>query len=224
MAGRSKILIALAAVAGVTGCAYQDPFQVPNPYATHGAGAGAYSPYYFYGGMGTYRQYYGYGAADPYSYYRYGYPTYGYYSYPRYPVYYCADANRDGRCDRNDRDHGDDDHDGDHDGHNGPIGDHDGRGNDNSGAGPGRDRDHDRPVVRRDREPERFVPGSRGTQRPVPRANSSSNTGAAVVVPRPPPPVSKEPPDAPRTGSVPPRSTSRPDDQTPPRLRRADSR
>jgi len=239
MAGSLKTLIAMAAIAGLAGCAYQDPLAVPNPYATHGSRpGGTSSPYFFYGGMSPYPQYYGYGAADPYSYYRYGYPTYrygyptyGYYSYPRYPVHYCPDVNRDGRCDRNDPDHdGDDDGDHDHDGHNGQ-GDHDGRGNDHSGAGPG----HDRPAVPRDRP--RFVPDSRGTERPVPRSNS--NAGGAGMVPRAAPPAATQPPAPPRSTPTPPRSTTAPprsttapprstpdadDPAPPPRLRPAESR
>ena len=82
MSGSLKALIAMAAIAGLAGCAYQDPLAVPNPYATHGSlPGGTSSPYFFYGGMSPYPQYYGYGAADPYSYYRYGYPTYRY-GYP----------------------------------------------------------------------------------------------------------------------------------------------
>jgi len=56
MEGRLKTLIALTALAGLAGCAYQDPLQVPNPYATYGShsSGGSYSPYFIYGGSGIY--------------------------------------------------------------------------------------------------------------------------------------------------------------------------
>jgi hypothetical protein len=92
MTRTSKTLIVLSALAGLAGCAYQDPLQLPNPYPSYGGDSRSYSPY----GVDP-LYYYGYGMTDPF-YYRYGYPAYGY--YPQYPVHSCVDANRDGRCDR----------------------------------------------------------------------------------------------------------------------------
>jgi hypothetical protein len=105
MTRTSKTLIVLSALAGLAGCAYQDPLRLPNPYPSYGGGSRSYSPY----GVDP-LYYYGYGMTDPF-YYRYGYPAYGY--YPQYPVHTCVDANRDGRCDRRHDDHDNDD--GDHD-------------------------------------------------------------------------------------------------------------
>ena len=53
MAGRLKTLIALAALAGVAGCAYQDPLELPDPYA-RGPGGGSYDPFYYGSGSPGY--------------------------------------------------------------------------------------------------------------------------------------------------------------------------
>jgi predicted small lipoprotein YifL len=215
MAGSLKILIVLTALAGIAGCAYQDPLQLPDPYRTDGWGSsrnsysfyggyGGYSPYYF----GGYSPFYGYGMTDPF-YYRYGYPIYGYYRYPQYPVHYCADVNRDGRCDRKPRDRDDDSvHDGGHDG----------RGDGPRVAEPGRDRDGDGRLTPRDlpREQERLAPTGRAIERQLPRANSSSSTGAAGMTPRAPPPSKRQAPAGPKEAPAASRSSPRADDSASP--------
>lgn len=195
MAGSLKALVAAAVLAGAAGCAYQDPLHLPDPYPRQRLGGyGYYDPYYGGGSSGYYSRYYGYGS-DPYYYDRVA-PAYGYYyPYPRYPLVYCVDANRDGRCDRkrHDRDH---DQDGDHDDHDRDL---DGRGQDRDGAGPRRDRDREGRFVPRDgrHDPERFVPGSRQLERRAPREGARS-PGAAGMVPRAVPTPLKPAPIAPR--------------------------
>jgi hypothetical protein len=126
----SLLLAAVAAAAGLAGCAYQDPLSLP-PLGSAGSGASSGSPYYGYSGGGYYDPryrsydpryglyssygYYGGGYYDPrVGYYGGGYPGYygplpypppGYYPYPRGP--YCMDANRDGRCDQRGDGHAD---------------------------------------------------------------------------------------------------------------------
>jgi hypothetical protein len=217
MTRRLNALMIVAVLAGLAGCAYQDPLRVPDPYRTGDWGPRSDS-YSFYGGFGGYSPYYGYGMTDPF-YYRYGYPTYGYpaygYRYPYPPYYYCADVNRDGRCDRKPSDH---DNDGDDDGN------HHGRGNGPIVNEPGRDRDHDGRFI--PRNPDRMVPDGRGLvpdsggkNRPVPRADSSSSSGAAGMVPRAVPAPPKQAPAAP----VAPRGNPRADDSpAPPKVRPVD--
>jgi len=171
----SKALFVVSALAGVAGCAYQDPLQLPNPYPGYGGDSRSYSPY----GVDPH-YYYGYGMTDPF-YYRYGYPVYGY--YPQYPVHTCVDANRDGRCDRahdDDRDNADRDHDGPGSGH-------------DAGQVPG----HDGRWMPPDRRRERVVPDSHVNDRPAPRTSPDSSTGAPGVAPRPESSTPKQSPATP---------------------------
>jgi hypothetical protein len=226
MAERFKALILVAALAGLAGCAYQDPLRLPDPYRTDGWSSGrygyspyGYSPYgyshYGYSPFGGFSSYYGYGMTDPF-FYRYGYPTYGYYRYPYPPVQFCVDANRDGRCDRRRVDRDDDDSANDRD--------HDGRGGGPVVAEPGRDRDGNARVVPDDRlrDPDRVVPDrsravpdSSGKKLPVPRADSRSSQGAAGMTPRTVPPPRSLPPTPKRTPAA-PRVSPRVDDSPPP--------
>jgi hypothetical protein len=107
--------VALAAAAGLAGCAYQDPLSLPPLGSAGSGGAPSTSPQFGYGYGGGYYdpRFYGYDPLRRYYdprlgyYYSGGYPGYygpvpyphaGYNPYPGYP--YCVDANRDGRCDR----------------------------------------------------------------------------------------------------------------------------
>ena len=175
MTGICKGLIAVAVLSGLAGCAYQESARMPDrwPELSHSGGSygghsPSYSPFYYGYGSGVYSPYYSFGLSDPYYEYRYGYPSYGYYRYPRYPAFYCADVNRDGRCDSQPR--GDDDRDDDDDdGHGGNVG---------GGAGPGTDRP--KRVLPIDRFRDRRS-GEPAPQRQTPRMIPSP--GAAPSVP-----------------------------------------
>lgn len=108
----ATVVLAASMLAALAGCAYQDPLELPDlgPPARSGAASPYYSPYYGYGysygygsgyrpGYDPYYNYY-YGGADP----RYYGPGVVYVPYPRYVPVPCADANRDGRCDKPPRD------------------------------------------------------------------------------------------------------------------------
>lgn len=120
------VLAAIAALAALAGCAYQDPFGLPDLTPQGAQPSVQVYPGYGYGyGTGYPNGYplaYGYG--DPYYAGQGPYPhAYGYgYAYgpsPRYNVVPCADNNRDGRCDtrppkkHHERDQDGGDHDGD---------------------------------------------------------------------------------------------------------------
>lgn len=119
-------LVGTALLATLAGCAYQDPFGLPELTPRGSSPTVQVHPYYGsgygYGYPYGYRPGYGYGYASP-NYaaqgpypYAYGY-GYGYNPYPRYVVVPCADGNRDGHCDSRpskDHEHQGGDHDGDH--------------------------------------------------------------------------------------------------------------
>src|SRR5262245_27430366 len=184
-----KSLIVLTALAGLAGCAYEEPLQLPSSYRSYGSypgyGSRSYSPY----GVDPF-YYYGYGMTDPF-YYRYGYPAYGY--YPQYPVHTCVDANRVGRCDRWHDDH---DNDGDDDHHGSGSG---------PGAGQGSGHDNGRwmpPDRRRERvvpDSQVVVPDSPVKERPAPRATPSPRPAASDAAPRTQPSTPKVSPVAPRS-------------------------
>jgi hypothetical protein len=215
MAGRFKVLIVAAALAGLAGCAYQDPYRVTDPFKSGGgwaSGGYGYSPYGYYP-YGGFSSYYGFGMTDPF-YYRYGYPAYGYYRYPYPPVQYCLDANRDGRCDRRPTKHDDD---GDAD-----DGDHHGRGP--VVKEPGRDRDRSSRFVPDERVgnprpavPDRSgsAPVSGGKKPPAPQADSGANAGRAGMTPRPAASPRTQPPSS-RPAPAAPRAVPRVDDSPPP--------
>jgi hypothetical protein len=207
MTGIFKALIAAAALSGLAGCAYQDSARMPDRWpelyrsgGSYGGYSPGYSPFYYGYGSGVYSPYYSYGLSDPFYSYRYGYPSYGYYRYPRYPAYYCPDANRDGRCDGQQR--GDDDRDDDRD--------DDGRGgNDNGGAGPGGDRP--KRVIPVDRFRDRRDGAEPVPQRQVPRMIPGPGAAPSVAVPPRAQPVQ------PRPQQVEPRARPRVEQDTSPR-------
>lgn len=155
------VLAAIAALAALAGCAYQNPFGLPDLTPQGAQPSVQVYPGYGYGyGTGYPNGYplaYGYG--DPYYAGQGPYPhAYGYgYAYgptPRYNVVPCADNNRDGRCDtRPPKKHHERDQDG---------GDHDG---DDRPARPRRDYHGEVPRVR-DRASHDVAPTAQ--QRPVP--------------------------------------------------------
>ncbi len=115
-------LVGTAVIAALSGCAYQQPFGLPELTPQVGAPSvqvyPSYGTGYGYGSGTAYGYGYpngnqpGYGFADPFyagqGAYPNGYYRYHYSPYPRYIAVPCADGNRDGRCDRppgKDRDH-----------------------------------------------------------------------------------------------------------------------
>jgi hypothetical protein len=233
----ASMLVALA------GCAYQDPFELPDlgPAGRSSAPAPYYGPHYGYGlsygygygsgyrpGYDPYYNYY-YGGADP----RYYGPGVVYVPYPYYVPVPCADANHDGRCDKRPRGDGND-HDGHHHGPN--DGQNDDEGNNPDGGKhdgiprwPGsRNPDGtkgDGPRLRRDVDTERHgAPGMTPRVAPAPTIVQP----APRAVPPTPRPAQVRPPETPRRAAPPPpadrgprtapgRSSATVDDGSPPR-------
>jgi hypothetical protein len=105
-------LLAVAALAAISGCAAETGYQLPELPQSGGSVYAPYSVYrpgYYFGYPGYDPRYYGYGAYNPYAYQGGPYPYgYGYYPYPRYVVVPCVDSNHDGHCDRHPGKHDDD--------------------------------------------------------------------------------------------------------------------
>jgi predicted small lipoprotein YifL len=160
-----KVVLAVAVLAALGGCAYQDPLALPDlgppaqsSHQSYPQSYSSYDPYYGYGSSyGTYGYSSGYQRGyDPYYNYYYGSgdsyygPGVVYVPYPQYIPVPCGDANQDGRCDKRPRRNHDNDHDGDNDGRNDDGGKQDGierwpRSQGGQGGGKG-----DGPRLRRD--------------------------------------------------------------------------
>jgi hypothetical protein len=145
---QARPLLAVAALAAISGCAAETGYQLPD--LPQSGGGGVYAPYavyrpgYYFGYPGYDPRYYGYGAYNPYAYqggpYPYGY-GYGYYPYPRYVVVPCVDNNHDGRCDRHPGRHDDNPRQGGNGQGGHSPGDHHDGGKNRGGGKDGRPRD-----------------------------------------------------------------------------------
>jgi hypothetical protein len=191
------LVLGVAVLAALGGCAYQDPLALPElgpPARSSQQQYPGYNPYYGSGSVYSYN--YGYGSGyrpgyDPYYSYYYGGGDPRYYSpgvvyvpYPQYVPVPCADSNHDGRCDkRPPKNHGPD---------NGPNHDDDGRDDKPDGV--------TRPPRPRDDRP--------GEGPRVPRSGEVNRYLAPAltpfVVPAPPRPAQMRPAEPPRRAAPPP--------------------